>query len=94
MWNHSESKKRLHVEQLQLEALAGSSIEAHSHPNPLPGASDYELRKQERMQAIRSVFLTSAHPCVPQHIIDHMLLHLTCSFTVVACHLSTFCVHV
>ncbi len=50
-WNHSESKKRLHLEQIQAEAVTGSGGLTH----PQPGISDYDSRKQERMQAIKSV---------------------------------------
>ncbi len=50
-WNHSESKKRLHLEQIQAEAAYGSD----ELPHPQPGSSDYDSRKQERMQAIKSM---------------------------------------
>ena len=50
-WNHSDSKRRLQVEQVQLEALASSSAK----PNDKSGTADYERRKQERLQAIKSV---------------------------------------
>ena len=50
-WNRSESRKQLHLEQLQLEALANSST--IGGPQPIPGTLDYEHRKQERLQAIK-----------------------------------------
>ena len=49
-WCHSDSRKKLQVEKVQLEALAGSSAGAAAQPS----TSDYERRKQERLQAIRS----------------------------------------
>ncbi|KAL0022300.1 hypothetical protein WJX79_007413 [Trebouxia sp. C0005] len=53
-WNHSESKKRLHLEQIQAEAVTSSGGLTH----PQPGTSDYNSRKQERMQAIRDLEMT------------------------------------
>ena len=52
-WCHSDSKKNLQLEQVQLEAPASSS--AGAGPSVKPGTSDYERRKQERQQAIKSV---------------------------------------
>lgn len=59
-WNHSDSKKKLHLEQIQLEALTNSNGGPHNYPQtpPLPGSSDYELRKQERMQALKHLEMT------------------------------------
>lgn len=59
-WNHSESKKRLHLDQIQAEAVIGSSGPIH----PQPGTSDYDSRKQERMQAIKDLEMTvlGIHP--------------------------------
>ena len=51
-WCHSDSRRKLQLEQVQLEALAGGSS---AGATTLPAASDYERRKQERLQAIRSV---------------------------------------
>lgn len=51
-WCHSDSRKKLQLEQVQLEVLAGSS-----NPGTIvqPVTTDYERRKQERIQAIRSL---------------------------------------
>ncbi|DBB00742.1 hypothetical protein WJX77_001794 [Trebouxia sp. C0004] len=59
-WNHSESKKRLHLEQIQAEAVAGGSGPTH----PQLGTSDYDSRRQERMQAIKDLEMTvlGIHP--------------------------------
>lgn len=56
-WCHSDSKKNLQLEQVQLEALASSSAGAGAWAgvSVKPGTSDYERRKQERQQAIKSV---------------------------------------
>lgn len=52
-WNHSDSKRRLQLERLQMQALASSSAAATAKPGT--GAWDNERSKQERLQAIKSV---------------------------------------
>ena len=54
-WCHSDSRRKLQLEQVQLEALAGSSNHMHEGVTVQPATSDYDRRKQERLQAIRSV---------------------------------------
>lgn len=52
-WNHSDSKRRLRLQRLQIQALASSSSAATAKPGH--GTWDYERSKQERLQAIKSV---------------------------------------
>lgn len=51
-WCHSDSKRKLSLQQVQLEALAGSSS---AGATAQPATSNYDRRKQERLQAIRSL---------------------------------------
>ena len=45
-WNHSDSRKKLNLEQVEL-AVTGGGPRQPSH------ADDYAARKQERLQAIK-----------------------------------------
>ncbi|KAL3162117.1 hypothetical protein ABBQ32_009829 [Trebouxia sp. C0010 RCD-2024] len=54
-WNHSDSKRRLRLQRLQIQALASSSSAATAKPGH--GTWDYERSKQERLQAIKNLEL-------------------------------------
>ena len=47
-WNHSESRKKLNLEQVELAAISSGAPSV-----PDPHKLDYAARKEERLQAIR-----------------------------------------